>query len=125
MTSKQKRTRLQKLQNSWAKATLEERSSFIEWLRHADLAADGSAPALNLAPIASGRYLLPSAVARVQVIMTKRNLTAADVMVEMGFECDDPSLARALDDHQSLRLAVVAALETWLIANSTSPPPLA
>lgn len=119
MPSKQKRTRLEKLQNSWTKATVEERYQFLAWLRQES--ASGNAPDLSnvVTPIASGRYLLPSAVTRIRVLMAERGLTAGDVMAEIGFAPDDPSLARALDENASLRLSVVAALQIWLTANSS------
>lgn len=120
MPSKQKRTRLEKLQNSWTKATAEERFQFLVWLRQANISGDASNPSLCAPPIASGRYLLPSAIARIRAVMADRGLAPADVMVEIGFEMDDPSLARALDGNASLRLAVVAALEIWLVANSSA-----
>ncbi|MBW8300372.1 MAG: hypothetical protein K0M60_12290 [Hydrogenophaga sp.] len=119
MPTKQKRTRLEKLQNSWTKATAEERLRFLAWLRQADSSGDALGPSLGTPPIASGRYLLPSAITRIRVIMAKRSLSPADVMAEIGFEPDDPSLARALDGNASLRLAVVAALEIWLVANAS------
>lgn len=120
MPSKQKRTRLEKLQNSWTKATAEERFGFLAWLRQPDAAGDTAGLSLGTPPIASGRYLLPSAIARIRAVMDARCLAPADVMAEIGFEPDDPSLARALDGNASLRLAVVAALELWLVANNAS-----
>ncbi|MBW8283536.1 MAG: hypothetical protein K0M55_08035 [Rhizobium sp.] len=119
MPSKQKRTRLEKLQNSWTKATVEERYQFLAWLRQDS--ALGKSPDFSnvVTPIASGRYLLPSAVTRIRVLMAERGLTAGDVMAEIGFAPDDPSLARALDEKASLRLSVVAALQIWLTANSS------
>ena len=122
MPSKPKRTRLEKLQNSWTKATVEERFEFLAWLRQPDGSGDAPGLTLGTPPIASGRYLLPSAITRIRAIMAERSLAPADVMREIGFEPDDPSLARALDGKASLRLAVVAALETWLVANTFPAP---
>lgn len=120
MPSKPKRTRLEKLQNSWSKASVEERVRFFVWLRQQDDQAGGAGTGLggspDFAPIASGRYLLPSAISRIRARMAERGLSAADLMAEIGFERDDPSLARALEGNASLRLAVVAALEGWLIS---------
>lgn len=124
MPSKQKRTRLEKLQNSWTKATAEERVGFLAWLQQANgLVGDPRYPLLGTPPIASGRYLLPSAIARIRAIMAKRSLSPADVMVEIGFEAADPSLARALAGNASLRLSVVAALEIWLVAHAPTDAP--
>lgn len=124
MPSKPKRTRLEKLQNSWTKASVEERVRFLVWLRQQDGQTDGAGAGLSdlpgFAPIASGRYLLPSAIGRIRTRMAERGLSAADLMAEIGFERDDPSLARALEGNASLRLSVVAALESWLIS-ATSP----
>ncbi|MCY1250011.1 hypothetical protein D9M72_635990 [compost metagenome] len=66
------------------------------------------------APIASGRYLLPSTIARIKAIMAKHRLKPDDVMREMGFLSDGQPLARALARNASLRLAVIAGLEAWL-----------
>lgn len=125
MTSKPKRTRLEKLQNSWTKATVEERVRFLVWLRQQnDEPGEGHGDLSSLAgfaPITSGRYLLPSAISRIRMRMAERGLSAADLMAELGFERDDPSLARALEGNASLRLAVVAALEGWLLSPGASP----
>ena len=123
MPSKQKRTRLEKLQNSWTKATAEERVGFLAWLRQANGLGGPQYPSLGTPPIASGRYLLPSAIARIRAIMAKRGLSPADLMVEIGFEAADPSLARALAGNASLRLSVVAALEVWLVAHAPTDAP--
>ena len=80
-------------------------------------AALPSAPAVE-APIASGRYLLPSAIAEIKAIMAQRRLKPGDIMQEIGFPPDDRSLAHALVRGASLRLAVIAALETWLRTNA-------
>lgn len=119
---KPKRSRLEKLKNSWTKATDSERDAFLLWL-----AAAGALPASPTAPgsrsqgarpggmpIASGRYLLPSAIAQIKAIMARRRLTPEDVMDEMGFAGDGRALAHALGRNASLRLAVIAALERWL-----------
>ncbi|OAP39049.1 hypothetical protein AU381_08060 [Sinorhizobium glycinis] len=120
------RTRLEKLKNSWAKATDTERDAFLTWL-----AATGAMPAaapsspsppadsLNSErPIASGRYLLPSTIATIDTIMARRRLKPQDVMREMGFAAEDRSLAGALGRGASLRLTVIAALEGWLRINA-------
>lgn len=118
------RTRLEKLKNSWAKATPGEREGFLTWLTisgvlptasRSPVADTASLPPLPAgAPIASGRYLLPSTITRIKAIMAKRRLKPDDVMDEMGFLSDGQSLARALAKNASLRLAVIAGLEAWL-----------
>jgi hypothetical protein len=118
---KPKRTRLEKLKNSWTKATESERDAFLAWL-----AATNALPAITTVPhsrseetpIASGRYLLPSAIAEIKAITARRQLTPEDVMREMGFTSDGRPLARALSRNASLRLAVIAALERWLRDNA-------
>ncbi|OCP38331.1 hypothetical protein [Ensifer sp. LC163] len=121
---KPQRTRLEKLKNSWAKATPGERDGFLTWLTITGALPIASAPssttALSPEPlpagtaIASGRYLLPSTITRIRAIMVKRRLKPGDVMLEMGFSSDGQSLARALAKNASLRLAVIAGLEAWL-----------
>lgn len=120
------RTRLDKLKNSWTKATDSERDAFLSWLTASGALSTTAArsfvpwPSASAveAPIASGRYLMPSAVAEIKAIMTKRRLKPGDVMQEIGFPPDDHSLAHALARGASLRLAVIAALETWLRRNA-------
>ncbi|KOF18868.1 hypothetical protein AC244_12810 [Ensifer adhaerens] len=121
---KPQRTRLEKLKNSWAKATPGERDGFLTWLAISGVLPVASAspvaaapilpPLPAGAPIASGRYLLPSAVTRIKAIMAKHRLKPDDVMREMGFLSDGQPLARALAKNTSLRLAVIAGLEAWL-----------
>ncbi|WP_331372502.1 hypothetical protein [Sinorhizobium chiapasense] len=123
---KPERTRLGKLKNSWAKATDNERDAFLRWLAASGalstMAAHSSAPSPSAsaaeAPIASGRYLLPSTIAEIEAIMAKRRLRPDDVMQEIGFSADDRSLGHALARGASLRLAVIAALEAWLRTNT-------
>ncbi len=121
---KPERSRLEKLKNSWCKASDAERESFIAWL-----ASKGTLPAPPAAqpdagpqpaktPIASGRYLLPSTIAEIRTIMARRRLKPDDVMAELGFPPDGRPLARALSSNASLRLSVIAGLEVWLRTNS-------
>ncbi|MDP9631865.1 UNVERIFIED_ORG: hypothetical protein J2W85_003944 [Ensifer adhaerens] len=120
---KPQRTRLEKLKNSWAKATPGERHGFLTWLAISGVlpvatpvppTAAVPSPIPAGAPIASGRYLLPSTITRIEAIMAKQRLKPDDVMHEMGFLSDGQSLARALAKNASLRLAVIAGLEAWL-----------
>ncbi|OAP47834.1 hypothetical protein [Sinorhizobium americanum] len=124
------RTRLDKLKNSWAKATDAERDAFLTWL--AAKGAGALAPRLTFpapassdlpaqTPIASGRYLLPSTIAEIKAITARRRLTPQDVMQEMGFEAEGRALSGALTRGASLRLSVIAALEAWLRANRAEP----
>lgn len=62
---KDERTRLDKLKNSWTKASPTERETFLKWLS-SNGGPDGLAPHAHIDPplaappaIASGRYLLP------------------------------------------------------------------
>ncbi|WP_046120685.1 hypothetical protein [Ensifer aridi] len=129
---KPERTRLDKLKNSWMKASDVERDSFLTWL-----AAKGALPAIATTPpvpspaadvrpagtpIASGRYLLPSTIAEIRTIMARRRLSPNDVMRELGFPPDGRPLARALTRNASLRLSVIAALEVWLKRNAGLEP---
>ncbi len=72
---KPQRTRLEKLKNSWAKATPGERDGFLTWLAISGVlpvaspvppAAAAPSPLPAGAPIASGRYLLPSTISRIR-----------------------------------------------------------
>ncbi|WP_077968682.1 hypothetical protein [Ensifer adhaerens] len=123
---KEERTRLDKLKNSWAKASPTERETFLKWLS-SNGPEDGAAPQARIDPplatpqahaIASGRYLLPETIAEIRAIMNRRRMRANDIMAEMGFAGDDLSLTRALSKGASLRLSVIAALETWLRNNA-------
>ncbi|MDK1490858.1 hypothetical protein QN219_12380 [Sinorhizobium sp. 7-81] len=123
---KPERTRLDKLKNSWRKATGTERDAFLTWLAATGAPSATAAPALiptpsaraAEAPIASGRYLLPSTIAEIEAIMFRRRLKPDDVMHEIGFPPHDHSLAHALARGASLRLTMIAALETWLRTNA-------
>ncbi|MBZ7923560.1 hypothetical protein LAC81_17365 [Ensifer adhaerens] len=117
---KDERTRLDKLKNSWTKASPTERETFLKWLSSngaiemASHEVDPPPASHPAAPIASGRYLLPETIADIRAIMNRRRMRANDIMAEMGFAGDDMSLTRALSKGASLRLSVIAALETWL-----------
>ena len=115
---KDERTRLDKLKNSWTKASPTERETFLKWLS-SNGGPDGPAPHAHIDPplaaplaIASGRYLLPETIAEIRTIMNRRRMRANDIMAEMGFAGYDLSLTRALSKGASLRLSVIAALET-------------
>jgi hypothetical protein len=111
------RTRVQKLQNSWKKATPKEREAFARWLAaegQAMLASQTQPPEPSDAPIANGRYLLPQAIVRIEAIMTARRITPVQVMQEMGFGAHDRSLLRAMARKTCLRLKVIEALQRWL-----------
>lgn len=111
------RTRVQKLKNSWKKASPKERQEFVKWLTvegEADLPSRASHSGLPDAPIANGRYLLPQTIARLEATMTARNMAPADVMQEMGFGANDRSLLRAMARKTCLRLKVIEALGYWL-----------
>ncbi|KQX44416.1 MULTISPECIES: hypothetical protein [Ensifer] len=121
---KDERTRLDKLKNSWTKASPTERETFLKWLS-SNGGPDGLAPHAHIDPplaappaIASGRYLLSETIAEIRTIMNRRRMRANDIMAEMGFAGDDLSLTRALSKGASLRLSVIAALETWLRNNA-------
>ena len=120
---KPERSRLEKLKNSWTKASDAEHASFLAWLVSKDALPAAAAPPEAGpqpagTPIASGRYLLPSTIAGIRTIMTRRGLKPADVMAEMGFPPDGRPLARALTRNASLRLSVIAGLEAWLSRNA-------
>ncbi|MCQ2002378.1 hypothetical protein [Rhizobium sp. NRK18] len=125
---KERRDRLDDLKAAWTKASRGEQDAFLAWLGGTALpqpqsqvkAAVPSSPSFvgpRASTIAAGRYLLPHAAARVENIMIRRKMKPADIMAEMGFDKRDASLGRALINGSSLRLAVIAALETWIAEN--------
>ncbi|HEV7307130.1 hypothetical protein [Ensifer sp.] len=117
------RTRLDKLKNSWVKASAAERQAFLVWLgaqeggEASTIPPDRPPPQRAAAGIASGRYLLAETVAEIRAIMNRRRMRPNAIMAEMGFAADDMSLTRALAKGASLRLSVIAALEIWLRDN--------
>lgn len=117
---KKPRTRLHELKNAWSKAGSAERSDFLAWLAATGvLPATASSTATTSTCIATGRYLLPTTIARINYIKAKRDMSAGDIMGEMGFTKLDPSLGLALSKGYGLRLSVIAALEAWLEKNKT------
>ncbi|MBR0557249.1 hypothetical protein J5J10_16295 [Ciceribacter sp. L1K23] len=110
------RTRLEKLQRSWTKASGEERRQFLEWIGHR---SSGEAPATAADPIASGRYLTPRTISRVRIALAQRSMTLADLSTELGLRPGDLSLARAFARNASLRLRLIEALQQWLEDHAT------
>lgn len=111
------RTRVQKLKNSWKKATPKERQEFRNWLTaegETGMPLQAGPSELPQAPIANGRYLLPQTIQRMEAITTARGITPAHVMRDMGFGANDRSLLRAMARKTCLRLKVIEALEHWL-----------
>lgn len=124
MAKKSERTRLEKLQNSWRKASDDERRQFLEWIG----SIDAGGPSIswvgdNGVPIASGRYLTPQTIGRIRAVMTRRSLTLDDLLLELGLPPNDRSLARALIRQASLRLAVIEALRNWLAEHAATEEP--
>jgi len=138
MSKKIKPNHLKKLLKTWSVTTPEERRAFLDLVaaesrasgHQASMTASLEDPETVLASeaaadigretellIANGRYLLPSTIARIEVVMRKRRMTPSAIMGELGFSARDPSLARALAMKAALRLSVVKALEGWLCDN--------
>lgn len=115
---KPRKTRLQKLQKSWRKASAEERRAFMTWIGEGAEEA-GASPALPF-PITTGRYLTAEAADRITARLRETGRSLDDLKRELDLEPDDNSLVRALALKTSLRLAVVARLERWLAENG--PP---
>lgn len=114
--NKPRRTRLEKLQNSWVKASEAERQAFLDWMR--DETMHGArAGALDAIPLATGRYLTPVAARRILDRMKRDGLDFPAVNIALGLPEKDRSLARALVNGTSLRLAVIVSLEGWLRGN--------
>jgi hypothetical protein len=113
---KERRDRLDDLKAAWTKASRSEQDDFLKWLGGSGQ-QNAQQPEQTASAIAAGRYLLPHAAARIEDIMIRSKMRPADIMAEMGFERRDTTLARALIHGSSLRLAVIAALETWIAEN--------
>lgn len=116
---KEKRTRLEKLQRSWRKASADERNEFLAWLG-AELAPAGRPPdeagrgMRARAPITTGRYLTTEAIADIRHILQARQITLTELAGELGLPDQARPLALALLRSASLKLSTVAALEIWL-----------
>lgn len=108
-----KPTPLEKLLKAWGKANAPERELFLAQIGVIN-AMSTRPDETSLPLIANGRYLLPQTVRRIEAIMTTRKLLPAHVMQEAGFPSEGRALTRALAKNASLRLSVIAALETWL-----------
>lgn len=100
-------TRLTALKTNWQKASPAERAQFLAFV-------GAGPPTAPTAPITVDRRLVPSAIAKIQATMTRRNLKMGDVMREIGFEPLDASLGMALARGTKLRPAIIAALEVWI-----------
>ncbi len=108
-------TPAEKLLKAWGKANAQEREQFLMQIGSGRKA--GPALPATMQPsalIANGRYLLPQTINRIEAIMATRKLSPTDVMKEAGFPSEGRSFIRALARNASLRLVVIAALETWL-----------
>lgn len=106
---KPQRTRLEKLQNSWAKASAQEREAFLAYIGKPQATGDLPRPSIT-----TGRYLTAEAAATILARLRARCMSLDNLKERLGLEPDDGSLARALALKSSLRLAVVAGLEAWL-----------
>ncbi len=112
---KPKRTRLEKLQNSWVKASAEERDAFLAFIGKPQPTGGLPTPSIT-----TGRYLTADAAARIVARLKARKMSVGDLKEKLGLEADDRSLERALALKSSLRLSVVAGLEAWLGADDRS-----
>jgi hypothetical protein len=129
MIKKEKASRLEKLQKHWSKANEVERRQFLSAIgaRSVDDGEaviepqnDANQQTMQHHLIATGRYLLPATRVRIEAVMVRRSIAPSDVMHEMGLSSDDLCLTRALARGSSLRLAVIAALTTWLTRNESA-----
>ncbi|SMC76472.1 hypothetical protein [Rhizobium sp. RU36D] len=115
MSETGKKTPLQKLRKAWKRADASERAEFLEWLTESGAIDSTNA---SFVPVSSGRYLRPDAVRRIREVMVARRLNPGDVMGELGFDPEDPSLHRAMTRSYGLRLVIIEALEKWLATHS-------
>lgn len=108
------RTRLHELKNAWNKASKQERREFIQWIRSSGIMP--SVPS-HTNPVAIDQRLRPWAVARIDEIMSRRNMKLGDVMDELGFTRLDASLGNATKNKSRIKPAMISALEKWLTDN--------
>ncbi len=119
MTRKEKANRLDKLRKHWHRASRQER---LEFLR--ELGTISDSPNLSAGnfmprdrkqePIADGRYLLPSAVSRIEAILRNRKIGPSELVTEIGFPEETMAMTKALVRGRSLRLMMISALANWL-----------
>lgn len=119
MTRKEKANRLDKLRKHWHRASRQER---LEFLRELGTLPDS--PSLGAGtfvprdkkrePIADGRYLLPSAISRIETILRHRKIGPSELVTEIGFPEETMAMTKALVRGRSLRLMMISALANWL-----------
>lgn len=117
---------LEKLQRAWEKADDVARSRFVDWLqrdgaiRIPDRAPSGpTLPSQSPPrPLASGRYLTPDTVLRIEATLKERGETLAGLNETLGLPAGDRSLGRAFYRQAPLRLAIIARIEAWLLRQS-------
>lgn len=119
MTRKEKANRLDKLRKHWHRASRQERLEFLRELGtlsdSPNLSADKFIPRdSKQEPIADGRYLLPSAVNRIEAILRHRKIGPAELVAEIGFPEETMAMTKALVRGRSLRLMMISALAIWL-----------
>lgn len=123
-SQKPQRTRLEKLQNSWEKANIEERQAFLHWIGQSGQSAPTSQEAGLARPspisITTGRYLTTEAIHMIAARLHASGMRISDLKEQLGLEPDDNCLARALGGRASLRLSVVVRLEKWLSEQAMS-----
>lgn len=117
-SDKPRRTRLEKLPNSWSKASLAERQAFLDWVGHSthpvSVPQQADINRASAISITTGRYLTTDAVQMIAARLRASGMKVSDLKEQLGLEPEDKSLARALGGRASLRLSVVARLEKWL-----------
>lgn len=128
------KTGLDNLQSAWKKASLSEQRTFKLEIGCIGPASATTAPVTNSSACASASASIGPAgatnqihthgrlstdtIAHIQAVMSRRRIKVGDVMAEMGFKKLNPSLGLAMNQGAQIRdLAVLAALETWLIKN--------
>ena len=114
------RSPLEKLQRAWEKAEPAERLAFTAWLGDrgeavASSMAHASQQGAQMIPLASGRYLTPETVRRIEATLARRGETFVQLMQKLDLAPTDRSLARALYRKAPLRLAVIDRLQRWLM----------
>ena len=104
-------SRLAKLQKAWAKASHAEQLQLLKGLPIQRYLTDMP---LDKEVIANGRYLLPTAIKRIEHVVVQRRITPSEIAAELGFPEEGVALTRALARGASLRLSIIEALTVWL-----------
>ena len=112
---KSQRTPLQEMLNAWKKASTAEQAAFRSAIgATATSTLTPGSVTTSRGPFSADRRLQPEAVKVIMEIMTRRGLTAGDVMDEVGRKRLNPSLGLALRQGARMQQDLIDDLEIWV-----------